>query len=103
MQQIIPRSYTDEFKLEAVKLAEETGPAETARRLGIPESTLSNWLGAWRKQKLFKDGQPKPAPAAGSVAALQAELNRLRRENANLKVDVEILKKATAYFVKRSK
>jgi transposase len=103
MVKAIPRSYTDEFKLEAVKLAQEVGVIETTRRLNIPESTLGNWLTSWKKQTLFKDGQPKAQPPAGSVAALQAEINRLRRENANLKVDVEILKKATAYFVKGSK
>lgn len=103
MSKVIPRSYTDDFKLEAIKLGEEVGLTEAANRLGIPLGTLTHWSRAWRAKKLFKDGQPKASPPAGSVAALQGELNRLRRENANLKIDVEILKKATAYFVKGSK
>lgn len=103
MSKVIPRSYTDEFKLESVKLAQEVGIVQSSRRLHIPESTLGHWVRAWKRNTLFKNGQPKEPPPTGSVAALQAEINRLRRENANLKGDVEILKKATAYFVKGSK
>lgn len=102
MQKALPRVYTDEFKLEAIKLSEQVGPSEARKRLGLPESTLSNWLTAHRKNALLK-GEAKPKPPSGSIAELQAELNRLRRENSNLRLDVEILKKATAYFAKGSK
>lgn len=56
MTKSVPRTYTDDFKLEAVKLAEETGRVEAAHRLGIPESTLGHWLKASRNHKLFKNG-----------------------------------------------
>lgn len=102
MQKALPRVYTDDFKLEAIKLSEQVGPSEARRRLNLPESTLANWLTAHRKSTLLsREAKPKPTP--GSVAELQAELNRLRRENSSLKLDVEILKKATAYFAKGSK
>lgn len=62
MVRAIPRSCTDEFKLEAVKLAKEVGVIETTRHLTISERTLSNWVTAWKKQTLFKDGKPKAEP-----------------------------------------
>ncbi len=38
------RQYTDEFKIEAVRLAESIGPNQAAKRLGMPESSLGNWV-----------------------------------------------------------
>ena len=59
MSKVIPRSYTDDFKPEAIKLGEEVGLTEAANRPGIPLGTLTHWSSAWRAKKLFKDGQPK--------------------------------------------
>lgn len=97
MYKIPKQSYTTEFKQEAVRLVEAEGksPAQVARDLGISEQTLSNWRKASKAGKL----------AAGNGKAItpkQMELSRLRSENARLKMELEILEKATAYFAKRS-
>ncbi len=101
-QSIPNRRYTDEFKLEAVRLAESIGSNKAAERLGIPQATMGNWF---RKAKA--GDLPTIADAGGGVKRgadeLAAENDRLRRELANAKVDLEILKKAAAYFAKESR
>ena len=95
MYKIPKKSYTAEFKQEAVRQIEQEGkkPAQVARELGIAEQTLTNWRGAVKAGKL----------AAGKgVTPEQMELSRVKAENARLKMEVEILKKAAAYFAKES-
>jgi len=86
------RSYTKEFKEEAVKLITEQGYsyAEAGRNLGVNPNQLSRW-----KREIEEDSGD-----AGSAAALQAELKRLRKENKRLKLEREILKKAATFFAK---
>lgn len=94
----IPRqSDTTEFKQEAIRLVESEGktPAQVARDLGISEQTLGNWRKAHKAGKLAT-GSGKP------VSPEQMEMSRLRAENARLKMELEILEKATAYFAKKS-
>ena len=96
------RQYTDEFKLEAVRLSESVGGNDAAKRLGIPESTLWNWI------KLSRAGELKADPGGAlavkrSVAQVEADNARLRRELASTKLDLEIVKKAAAYFAKESR
>ena len=95
------RRYTDEFKLEALRLAESVGINQAAKRLGMPSSSLGNWARLKRNGKLA--ALPRAMPIAGSAAELEAENNRLRRELANAKLDLEIVKKAAAYFAKESR
>ena len=95
------RQYTDEFRLEALRLGESVGINEAAKRLGIPSSSLGNWVRLKRQGKLA--GLPRAGPLKGSPAELEAENNRLRRELANAKLDLEIVKKAAAYFAKESR
>ena len=96
------RQYTDEFKVEAVRLGESIGGAQAAKRLGIPESSLWNWIRLKRAGKLrVVDGTG--VPVKRSVAEVEAENGRLRRELANTKLDLEIVKKAAAYFAKESR
>ena len=97
MQRIPRRQFTDDFKAQAVALAESIGPAKAARQLDISVKTLSNWLTASRS------GKPLGSPTRQPVGELEAEINRLRAENATLKMEREILKKATAFFAKESK
>ena len=90
------RKYTQEFREEAVKLVTEQGYsiAEAARNLGIEQSLLSKW-----KSKI----QGWQAAGITNPQALQEELRCLRKENKNLKMEREILKKAAAFFAKECK
>jgi len=88
--------YTLEFKLEAVRLVKTGQEASvTARVLGIPKASLGNWIRAAEKGEL-KGAGDRP------VSAEQMELARLRAELARVKMERDILKKATAYFAKES-
>jgi transposase len=100
------RQYTEEFKAEAARLAESVGGHEAARRLGVPVATMGNW-----KRRAADAGASTPEiavnaaalPTRRPVSELEAENSRLRRELADAKLDVEILRKATAYFAKGSR
>ncbi len=100
------RQYTEEFKVEAVRLSESVEGHQAARRLGVPVATLGNWK---RKRaagviSTLEDSVNAVAlPARRPVSELEAENSRLRRELADAKLDVEILRKATAYFAKGSR
>lgn len=89
------RKYTEEYKQEAVNLVVEHGyrVSEAARNLGINDNQLRRWV----KERTDDD---KPAP--GKLSAEQEEIRRLRAENKRLKMEREILKKATAFFAKES-
>lgn len=95
------RRYTNEFKVEAVRLGQSVGYSEASRRLGIPESSLFNWVRLERAGKLGASASVLALPR--SAKELEAEVDRLRRELAAIKVDNEILKKAAAYFAKESR
>ena len=97
------RQYTDEFKVEAVRLGESIGGAQAAKRLGIPDSSLWNWIRLKRAGKLGVGDDGTGVPVKRSVAEVEAENGRLRRELANTKLDLEIVKKAAAYFAKESR
>ena len=92
------RRYPQEFKLEAVKLAEAVGINEAARRLEMSNSSIGNWVRAQRAGKLAAT-----ADGVRPLTETEAELSRLRKENASLKLDNEILRKAAAYFVRESR
>ena len=96
------RQYTDEFKVEAVRLGESMGGNQAAKRLGIPESSLWNWMRLSRAGKLKAAGTPT-ASVKRSVSEVEGENARLRRELASTKLDLEIVKKAAAYFAKESR
>ena len=93
MKRIPKQEYTAEFKEQAIKHAHAVGIVVAARDLGLVEQTLRNWVKAAAAGKLM-------APGAKPVTPEQMELSRLRAETARLKMNVEILKKATAYFAK---
>lgn len=87
------------FKYEAIRLALSSPQpiAKTARDLGIKESLLYSWVSE------EKNKNQTTTDENGNQANLIEELNRLRKENARLKEEREILKKATAFFAKESK
>jgi transposase len=88
--------YTLEFKLEAVRLARKDGLTATARTQGIPTQTLHGWVKRHDAGELQGAGDKL-------VSAEQMELARLRAECARLKMERDILKKATAYFARELK
>jgi transposase len=94
------RQYTAEFRVEAVRLAGSIGGNAAAKRLGIPQSTITNWVRSSRKGDLQ---QVEAVGAKRPVSELEAENARLRRELASAKLDLEIVKKAAAYFAKESR
>jgi transposase len=92
------RSYTREFKVEAVKLVTEKGysMAEAARSLDVGETLLRSW-----KQAFEQQGE-QAFPGHGNLPAVEEELRRLRVENKRLLMERDILKKATAFFAKEA-
>ena len=90
------RRYTDEFRTEAVRLAQEVGVTEAARRLDMPMTSIQNWMKSGQRDRPTQTGAKK-------VTEEQVELSRLRQEVASLKIDNEILRKAAAYFAKGSR
>lgn len=87
------RKFSPEFKAEAVRLVESSeAPIQTiAQQLGVGKGTLSRWAAAAR-----------PAPREALSENERSELARLRRENLQLKMERDILKKATAFFARQS-
>ena len=95
----VPRVvYTKEFKEEAVKMVTEAGLSipEVARRVSVSTSTIAYWVKMAKAGVLSNGGKQRP------VTGEQMELARLKRENAELKMERDILKKAAAYFAKES-
>jgi transposase len=92
------RTYTSEFKTEAVKLVTEQGysVAEAARSLGLNDNLIRSW-----KQALESKGTDA-FPGQGKLPAVEDELRRLRAENKRLLVERDILKKAAAFFAKEA-
>ena len=90
--------YTKEFKLEAIRLAEESEQPVTqiARELGLRVNQIYKW-----KQQLEAKGE-SAFPGKGKQSGLEAENARLRRELAQAQEEVAILKKAAQYFAKES-
>jgi transposase len=92
------RTFSREFKLEAVRLVRDRGvsAAQAARDLDIHENVLRNWM---RQQAADAEGA---FPGHGRMKPEQQEIERLRREVVKLKAERDILKKAAAYFAKES-
>ena len=102
-RELVPnRQYTAEFKVEAVRLSESIGGNQAAKRLGIPESSIWNWIRLSRAGKL-KAANGTAVPVKRSAMEVEAENARLRRELASTRLDLEIVKKAAAYFAKESR
>lgn len=85
------RTFSREYKLAAVKKIVEQGQsyAEVAKDLGVKDGLLRNW-----RKKFEAEGVLNLSPAT----SVEEELRRLREENRRLKMEREILKKATAFF-----
>jgi transposase len=92
------RTYTPEFKAEAVKIVTQQGYSvtEAARSLGIHETLLRSW-----KQALQAKGD-QAFPGHGKLPPVEEELRRLRAENKRLLAERDILKTATALFAREA-
>jgi transposase len=91
--------YTKEFREEAVKLVmeEKLSMPEAARRLSLPPSTLANWVKQYKAGRLGDIGKTyRP------LTEVEMELAKVKKENAELRMERDILKKAAAYFARES-
>ena len=88
------RTFTEEFKREAVRLTETSGRtiAQVADDLGLGLSTLSRWRRRYREADLL----------SGPHEDTTKELARLRKENELLRQERDLLKKATAFFARET-
>src|SRR5918998_5769474 len=89
------RKFDEQFKEGAVRIVRETGKpiARVARELGINEGTLGNWVAKDRGARDSGDGKLSESE--------RAELARLRKENAELVMERDVLKRSVALWVKR--
>jgi transposase len=94
MMQKTQRTFTKEFKLEAVQLVKTSNKplAQIARELGIGDSTLHHW------RKLFAEQGEQAFPGSGHQMPEVEEIRRLKRENEVLRQERDILKKALGIF-----
>jgi len=91
--------YTREFRQEAVKLVieERLSLPEAGRRLSLAPSTIGNWVKACKAGRLGEIGKTyRP------LTEVEIELARVKKENVELKMERDILKKAAAYFARES-
>jgi transposase len=88
------RTFTKEFKVEAVHLVELSKKplAQIARDLGIADSTLHHWC------KLFSEQGEQAFPGSGHQTPQEEEIRQLKRENDLLRQERDILKKAIGIF-----
>lgn len=91
------KRYTKEERQEALRLAQEIGPAAAARRLGIKVDTLYGWRGREKERAAALEA----AVGGRSEAELAAEIKALREQLKQSRQDVEILQEALAFFAKR--
>lgn len=101
MEKLPRQVYATEFRQQAVELISRDGLsiAEAARRLAISPKTLLNWVRRARSGSLPDDGD---GVRRHVVTEQEAELSRLRRENAEPRMERDILKKSAAYFASES-
>ena len=93
------KKYDPAYKLEVCKTVasgQATVP-EMSRETGISENTLYIWV------RRYRENSAKPFVGSGRILPENEEMVRLRRENKDLREEVEILKKAAAYFAKNQR
>ena len=90
----VQKTYTQEFKREAVRLAQSSGKpiTQVARELGISDTSIPEW-----RKELAEHGQ-EAFPGSGHQTAQEEELRRLKRELERTQKERDILKKAVAIF-----
>lgn len=93
----VVRVYDMSFKIDAVRLVVDEGYSvvKAAESLGISAKNLYHW------KRQYLEGRLDPTLKRAQPTAEEAELRRLREENRQLRLEAEILKKASAYFAKQ--
>ena len=97
------RTFNREFKISAVQLVTQQGysVADAAKSLGVDASSVRDWLKRFATDPSSSSSSSSGGAAGGGEnGSLRAELRRLREENARLRMERDILKKATAFFAK---
>jgi transposase len=91
------RKFSPEFREEAVKMVlDPPRPiAQVARELGLNEGTLGNWVNAWKKAHGHEE--------AALTVPERARLRELERDNRDLRMENEFLKKAAAFFASKQR
>jgi len=101
----IRRSFSREFKLEAVRRVQSRPDGVTVAHIARELGVRPDMLRAWLKQAEARSGAPLTDvfPGHGRLPADEEELRQLRRENARLQQENEFLKKAAAYFAQEGR
>ena len=94
--QKVQKTYTAEFKREAVRLAQTSGKpiAQVARELGISDTSIHQW------RKELSEYGPEAFPGSGHQTAQEEELRRLKRELERVQMERDILKKTLGIFTR---
>jgi transposase len=100
-------AYSKQFKEQAMRLVSERGytPTSAARELGMPINTLNQWLhkAGWRPPARGVEDPVLPAaPLSDDPAVLKIRVKELEAENRRLRMEKDILKKATAFFASQN-
>ena len=93
------KKYSKEYKLDAISLVLDQGytVTEAAKSLEVNRSVLQRWI------KEFESDDGQAFRGSGKLTPEQAEIRRLKEENRRLKMEKEILKKATVFFTKETR
>jgi transposase len=93
------RAFDDSFKLQVVKMIKDQGLAvpQVCRDLNIGETAVRRWVQQYEAEQLGEAGIGKP------LTAEQQRIRQLEQENRQLKMDNDVLKKATAFFARELK
>ena len=91
------KTYTAEYKEEALKMVEEIGRSATARRLGISLGTIDTWRQKARGYKRKREKVEVEGNGA-EIAELQEQIKALEKENARIKKENEFLEEAARFF-----
>lgn len=95
------RTYTHEYKVQAIKLAYEIGQSKAAKELGISSNTVSTWVRSARMGKIDLGDAvkfDKPLSASERLAILEKENKALKKKIAYLEEKNEFLEEASAFF-----
>ena len=92
------RRYPRQFKVDAIRRILEDGvrQSQVARELDVSANTLAKWV------KEYQEDPEHSFPGLGRIKPADAELARVKKENARLREELIIVKKAAAYFAKES-